>query len=107
MVIASNATPLIYLAKSGNLHLLREVFKEVYIPIEVKAEVVNRGKRLGIPDAQVVEDAIERGWIKIQEAEPIDTPIRLDDGESAALSLAKSLETDVLIDESKQGEPPG
>lgn len=100
MVIVSNASPLIYLAKCSKLHLLREVFEEVCIPVEVKHEVVVQGKKLGIPDAQVVEDAIKTGWIKIHETQQLAPPIRLDPGESASLSLAKNLGiSEVLIDE--------
>lgn len=64
----SNATPLIYLAKAGKLHLLRAVFGEVLIPEEVKVEVVDRGKELGKKDAYAIEAAIEEGWLVVEPA---------------------------------------
>ena len=98
--VVSNATPLIYLAKTGRLVLLRKVFGEVYIPEEVKVEVVDKGKQLGEKDAYVVEKAIEDGWIKVLNVEPVETPITLERGEVAVLSLAKKLEQEeVLMDE--------
>jgi predicted nucleic acid-binding protein len=101
VVIVSNATPIIYLAKSSKLHLLREIFNEVYIPPEVEYEVVHRGKKLGIPDAEVVENAIKTGWIKVAKTELLEMPIALDPGEHAAISLAVNMKIkEFLIDES-------
>lgn len=98
--IVSNATPLIYLAKARRLDLLRTIFKEVYIPEEVKVEVVDRGKKLGEEDAYVVERAINDGWLKVLKAEPMEVPIKLQPGEVAVLSLAKKLGLrEVLVDE--------
>jgi len=67
-MIVSNATPLIYLAKVGKLELLK-IFGKVYIPEEVKVEVVDKGKSLGKQDSYVVEKAIKEGWIKVLKAE--------------------------------------
>jgi uncharacterized protein len=98
--VVSNSTPLIYLAKIGKLELLRTLFGEVLIPKEVYAEVVMKGKSLGIKDAYVVEAAVVQGWIKVVAAYTLKMPIELDKGEEEALSLAKqqNIET-VLIDE--------
>lgn len=99
-MIVSNATPLIYLSKIGKLGLLKRVFGEVYIPEEVKREAVDRGKELKKGDALVIEKAIEDGWLKVSKAEPIESPIELEPGETAAISLAKKLGgQEVLIDE--------
>lgn len=97
----SNATPLIYLAKAGKLHLLRAVFGEVLIPEEVKVEVVDRGKELGKKDAYAVEAAIEEGWLVVEPARgSARVPIELDPGELAVLSLAKAVGVEeVLVDE--------
>lgn len=98
--IVSNATPLIYLAKAGRIDLLRMIFEEVYIPEEVKVEVVDRGKQLGMEDAYIIERGIDDGWLKVLKAEPIEVPIKLQPGEVAVLSLAKKLGLrEVLIDE--------
>lgn len=98
--IVSNATPLIYLAKVGRIDLLKKVFVEVFIPVEVKIEVVDRGKQLGERDAYIIERAIGEGWLKVLNAEVVEVPIKLDFGEVAVLSLAKKLGVrEVLIDE--------
>ena len=98
--IVSNASPLIYLAKVGRIWLLRMAFGEVFIPDEVKVEVVDRGKELGEGDAYVIERAINEGWLKVSSAESMEIPIRLESGEAAVLSLAKKLGLrEVLVDE--------
>jgi len=98
--IVSNATPLIYLAKIGRIDLLQKVFGEVFIPEEVKIEVVDKGKQLGEKDSYIIERAITDGWLKVLNAQLVEVPIKLEPGELAVLSLAKSLRLrDVLIDE--------
>jgi predicted nucleic acid-binding protein len=98
--VISNATPLIYLAKAGRINLLKEVFGEVFIPEEVKIEVVDRGKQLGERDAYAIEKAIGEGWLKVLPTEIVEVPMELDRGEVAALSLAKKLGIkEVLLDE--------
>ena len=96
----SNSTPLIYLAKAGRIDLLKKVFKTVYIPQEVKNEVVDKGKLLGEQDAYIVEKAINEGWLQVVATKKIEVPIKLHEGEIAALSLAKQLNlTTILLDE--------
>ena len=98
--IVSNATPLIYLAKVGRIGLLRKIFGEVFIPEEVKIEVVDTGKELGERDSYVIERAITEGWLRVLGAEMMEIPIKLESGETAVLSLAKRLGLDeVLVDE--------
>jgi len=46
MIVISNSTPLIALAKINQLQLLKEYFGEVLIPEEVYDEVVRRGSGL-------------------------------------------------------------
>ena len=58
----SNSGPLIHLAKAGLLELI--TIYDVLIPIEVKIEVVDRGKEKGYSDAVLIGNAIKDGWIK-------------------------------------------
>lgn len=98
--VVSNATPLIYLAKIGRMDLLKKVFEEVFIPEEVKVEVVDEGKRLGERDAYIVEKAVRDGWLKVLTVEALEIPIKLEQGEVAVLSLAKRQGfREVLVDE--------
>lgn len=100
-MIISNSTPLIYLAKIQRLSLLKALFQEVMIPVEVQEEVVEEGKRQGQPDAFIVEKEIASGWIKVEPVKKIlAINLTLERGEKAALSLAKEQQQDtVLMDE--------
>jgi predicted nucleic acid-binding protein len=98
--VVSNATPLIYLAKTGKLEFLRKLFAEVIIPEEVKKEVVDKGKELKQNDAYVIEKAIGEGWIRVLKTDLLESPIKLEIGEIAVISLAKKIAIkEVLIDE--------
>ena len=62
MIVVSNSSPLIALAKIGKLHILRELFGEITIPKAVWDEVVVKGR--GKPGAEEVEKA---EWIKVMD----------------------------------------
>jgi len=100
-MIVSNSTVLIYLAKIGKLKLLKELFGEILIPAEVFDEVVIRGKEHQHPDAFIVESAVEEGWIHIKDVEVFGEleDFGIDPGEAQAISLAKSLEVPILLDQ--------
>ncbi len=100
-MIVCNSTVLIYLAKIGNLSLLKKLFRKVLIPKEVFNEVVIKGKENKHPDAFVIEGAVEEGWIQVKDIEPIGEleEFGIDLGEAQAISLAKSLNLPVLLDQ--------
>jgi len=109
----SNATPLIYLARLGKLHLLRDIFTQVQIPPEVKIETVDRGKTKGYPDAYVIEQALNDGWLisnpltteNTKKSEALEQMTGIDIGEAQAIILTKQKnEKVVLIDQSNARE---
>jgi len=109
----SNATPLIYLARLGKLHLLKEIFTQVQIPPEVKIETTDRGKTKGYSDAYVIEQALNDGWIipnpltteNTKKSEALAQMTGIDIGEAQAIILTKQKnEKVVLIDQSNARE---
>ena len=101
MIVVSNSTPLIGLAKIDKLHLLREMFGTIYIPQSVYDEVVTNAK--GRPGAEEVGQA---SWIHTQSAsdsKKVDyLRVDLDAGEAEALVLAEEIKADwILLDENK------
>lgn len=101
MIVVSDSTILIGLAKIGKLDLLKKIFSRVFIPEEVFKEVVERGK--GKPGSNVIN---ESAWI---ETKPVKDEIQvafllgsLDKGEAEVLVLARELKADlILLDEEK------
>ncbi len=63
MIVVSNSSPLITLAKIGKLNILKELFGQIIIPKAVWVEVVEKGR--GKPGAEEVEKA---SWIKVEDA---------------------------------------
>jgi predicted nucleic acid-binding protein len=101
VIVVSDATPLIALAKIGQLRLLQELFGGILIPRMVYDEVVtNSSGRPGADEIRLAE------WITIRS--PADQNrvayLRddLDAGEAEALVLADELNADwILLDETK------
>jgi len=67
--VVSNSGPLIHLAKISLIHILRELYGNILITLEVKVEVVDKGKERGYSDALLIEKAINNGWIKVVRIE--------------------------------------
>lgn len=100
--VVADATVLIFLGKLRRLDWLRDRYAVVLIPPVMYEEVVVRGRERGEPDATVVDDAVDTGWIEVHEPERSERLARFDleAGETEVLSLA--LERDhetVLVDE--------
>lgn len=98
----ANSTPLIYLAKVGKINLLRSLFSKIHIPEAVKYEVVDQGKAQHEPDAVIIEQAIQEGWIIVQKTKPLIAlrETGIDEGELEAISLAVEMkQKEVLLDQ--------
>jgi predicted nucleic acid-binding protein len=103
VIVVSNSSPLVALARIGRLTLLASFYKRILIPAEVQHEVTVAGH--GLPGAEEVRNA---NWIEVISQRPPVQPSlaqacqNLGAGERAAILLAKSLEADlVLLDEWK------
>lgn len=99
MVIISDAGPLIALSKTGNLNILKQLFKKVKIPPAVFEELKISSPR---PGSIKLREAIEiTKWIKISKPGRIPGTIMnsLDRGEAEAIVLAKKEGLVLLIDE--------
>lgn len=98
-MIVSNTSPLICLAKSGRLNLLKELFGKVLIEEEVWKEAVVQGKKEGAPDAFVIESAIKEGWITVEKLKKKREFKGIHEGEAYTILLAKRHDCIALIDE--------
>ncbi len=99
--LVSNASPLIYLAKIGELDLLKELYGAITIPVGVRDEATF-GNSL---DAAMIRTGIEDGWISVAEedlkgeAAALAEVAELDPGEAEAVILAKRRNAMLLVDE--------
>ena len=96
-MIISNSSPLIVIGKTGQLQLLKKLYKQILIPKDVYAEVVERGKEKKERDAFLTDEAINEGWIKvenltkkeIQSSIELHKKFSISKGESEAIILAQ------------------
>lgn len=88
--VVADSTVLIFLGKLRRLEWLRTEYESVTIPPEVYEEVVENGVEMGATDAVLVRNAVEDGWIEVQEIDPHEDVAKwdLEAGETEVLSLA-------------------
>lgn len=102
MKVVSNASPLINLARIGQLALLPRLFGRLLLPQAVWQEVVEDGR--GQPGAEEIRRAnwIERATVSNQ---PLVHSLRqdLDAGEAEAIALAAEIQADWLLMDERLG----
>lgn len=101
MIVVSDATPLIALAKIGRLALLQDLFGTIWVPDAVYAEVTFR-----VPNRPGADEVRQASWISVMSV--LDSVkadylrLDLDRGEAEVLVLAAEMAADwVLLDEAK------
>ncbi len=102
MIVVSDTTPLIGLASIGRFELLRELFREIYIPQAVYDEAVVFGREKGGAEREVARAK----WVKVKEVKDrLAVEVLLDEldlGEAETIVLAREINADwVLMDEKK------
>lgn len=95
--VVSNTTPILSLLKIGKLQILKELYQEVLIPLEVYNEI-EAGR-----DKEYYLDLRTEDWIKIHRIEntlSLSYFLDLDKGEAEEIVLASEKKADlILLDE--------
>jgi hypothetical protein len=97
MLVVSDTTPLLYLARVGRLDLLCELYVEVVVPQTVWAELVEAR-----PDAPGVDVVRAAAWLRVvaDVSAPVDVAdvlAEIDAGEAAAIAVALDRDADLLL----------
>lgn len=93
MIVVSDSSPLHYLVLIRAEHVLPQLYGRVITPTEVLRELEH-------PHApQELREWLARrpSWLEVLDAPPHSVPDRLEEGESAAIELAKTLKADLLL----------
>ena len=102
MIVVSNTSPLIALARAGRLDLLQAIHGEIIVPDAVFNEITVAGA--GEPGAQEVAAA---NWIKRQPAlnrQLVNALcLDLDAGEAEAIALAMECQADLILVDERMG----
>ncbi len=94
-IVVSDASPLIGLSIVCGLEWLSDLFGEVWMPEEVRREVLSGKISRGESE---IRSAIEEGWLKVwPQPVALDEAIDLDEGESACIQIAINHHDDVLL----------
>ncbi len=92
-----NASPLIFLSRSGYLELLQAFSPEVWVPDAVAGEILRRGRE------DISARAIsETSWLSVRPAIEIPPQVvtwNLGPGESAVIALAREYHLEAIIDD--------
>ena len=104
MPAVSNTSPLLNLAIIGRLALLKEQFETIFIPPAVREELRIESD---LPSSKVIGEAIEAGWIQIEQVRDVAfvkvLRRELDKGESEAIALALQAQADWTLLDEKEG----
>jgi len=98
--VVSNTTPILSLLKLSRLEILKDLYKEINIPIAVFNEIEN-GK-----SKQYYKDLSKIDWIKIieiKDKQSLKYFLDLDTGEAEAIVLATEIGADLIIIDEKLG----
>ncbi|MCA9897967.1 MAG: DUF3368 domain-containing protein [Anaerolineales bacterium] len=102
MIVVSDTSILINLARLGELELLQKLYGGIHVPTAVWHEVVENGR--GQPGAAEVENA---PWISVKTVsnQAFVKALRqdLDAGESEAIALALELQAELLLMDERLG----
>jgi predicted nucleic acid-binding protein len=100
-----NSTPLIYLTKVGLSRIIADLKVEKLTSLTVKAEVVDKGKLKGVPDAFVLEKLFDNGVFKLYKPKDEAFLSRLSEtrglhvADAEVLALAKEHNALAVIDD--------
>jgi uncharacterized protein len=105
VIAVADSSPLILLAKIGQLDILEQLFGEIFIPTQVLAEVTHGGGGLG-----GAREVVGAAWVKVLElAAPIERNEAVGSGlggsglgglglgESQAIALALQMKADLIL----------
>lgn len=100
MIAVADTSPLRYLILVEDVEVLPQMFGQVYAPPVVMQEL--KASRSPELESVLRWAASPPAWLTVREPQEVDPSIHLDEGETAAISLAQELRADwILIDDRK------
>lgn len=114
LIVISDTSPIIYLAKIEKLSILKDLYTKIYIPSEVWKELIYpiSQNKTNIPtDIKFEIDAKEFGWLIVKDPEKevyhemaLNLSRELGRGEAYAIALSLELKADVLLINDKKAK---
>lgn len=114
MIVISDTSPIIYLAKIEKLSILKDLYTRIYIPSEVWKELIypiSQNNKIIPTDIKFEIDAKESGWLIVKDPEKdvyhemaLSLSRELGRGEAYAIALSLELKADVLLINDKKAK---
>jgi len=102
MIVVSDATPLIHMAKVKSLNLIKELYQKCYLTESVYNETVIEGQKYGHDDSNQIMEALG-DWIEVRDPKgnvfEFVKKYSIHVGEATSILLAKELSALLLINE--------
>jgi predicted nucleic acid-binding protein len=92
VLVVADSSPLIYLSRTGLLHVLASLFNEIVVPQAVWNEAVERR-----PSAPGIDALRQATWVRAVPDPMPASDLGLDPGETAAILIAELLRADLLL----------
>ncbi len=106
MIVVSDSTPLIHLAKVGRIEILFSLYKEILITNEVYREVVVEGNLLEKDDAGVVQSYVDSG-IRVKNpkssSQHLVEKYLIHKGEADSIQLALETSAELILMNEREG----
>lgn len=106
MIVVSDSTPLIHLAKIGHVEILFSLYNEILITKEVYREVVEEGNLLEKEDAGIIKDYVGKS-IRVKNprssSEHIVDKYLIHRGEADSIQLAKETGAQLILMNERDG----
>ena len=105
MKAVSNASPLIYLAKIKRTRILPRLFQEILVANRVYEETVVRGRELGYEDANLIDELVQTGFIrvkKVRQERGFLAGFPIDEGEKRTIQLALNEKISTVIEDERK-----
>ncbi|QLQ31715.1 MAG: DUF3368 domain-containing protein [Candidatus Thiothrix singaporensis] len=105
-IVIADSSPLIGLARIGQLELLHLLYTEIWIPPAVHTELKPDAQR---PGSQKLKAALEANWLHVASSDQFSAETcaellqSLDLGESEAIALAEAMNARFLLIDERKG----
>ncbi len=96
MIVVSDTSPILNLARIGNVDLLWRLYGEILVPTAVAEELAHNGVDPSSIRSLTVQEALDHATVSLLQSE-------LDAGESAAIALALEIRADLILADERRG----
>jgi predicted nucleic acid-binding protein len=96
LIVVSDTSPVLNLARIGYADLLGRLYGDILVPTAVADELARNGVDPSAIQGLAIRDPVDRATVSLLQSE-------LDAGESAAIALALEIQADLILADERRG----